>query len=143
MSNNLKIVEENVVTQILTVDTNEDILTMIRESSSADAIQAAEDAAASAVAAAESADEAETSATAFTEFKEDYDDNQGIATMVAGSVEVALPGVTANSIIMVSSMAALVVGPLQVIKEVGVGFEITGLVGDAGAVGWFLVNPGV
>ncbi len=132
--------ETNVSAQLLTSDTKEDLLTLVRTGAgqgAADSAAAASDsadaAALSASDASDSADAAAASAAILT--------NRGRATMSAGTATVVLPTITANANVLVSSNAALVVGALQVVITAGVGFAINSDQNtDAGAVAWMVVD---
>ncbi len=65
----------------------------------------------------------------------------GRDTMAAGSVTVAIPGITENSLVFVSSNSTGVTGALKTVITAGTGFVTTSLVGagDAGLVAWMVV----
>lgn len=65
----------------------------------------------------------------------------GRDTMAAGSVTVALPTITENSLVFVSSDSTGVTGALKTVITAGTGFVTTSLVGagDAGLVAWLVV----
>ncbi len=142
MTETVRIKELNVDTRLLIAATGEDVVALIRGSSSQQAIDSAAAAALSASDAADSADAAETSATAFTAFKAAFDAKQGRATLVDGTAEVLLASVAAGSHILLTSNSDLVVGALRAAITAGVKFVITSSEEtDAGAVSWFIANP--
>lgn len=68
----------------------------------------------------------------------------GRDTMAAGSLTVALPTITENSLVFPASNSTGVTGALKTVITAGTGFVVTSLVGagDAGLVAWMVViNP--
>ena len=67
----------------------------------------------------------------------------GRDTMAAGSLTVALPQITEESLVFVCGNSAGVTGALRAVITAGTGFVVTSLVGagDAGLVGWCVMIP--
>ncbi len=65
----------------------------------------------------------------------------GRDTMAAGSVTVALPAISEDSLVFTSSDSTGVTGALKTVITAGTGFVTTSLVGagDAGLVAWMVV----
>jgi hypothetical protein len=65
----------------------------------------------------------------------------GRGLSAAGSLTVALPAITEDSLVFVTNNAAAATGALRVVITAGTGFVVTSLVGagDSGVIAWMVI----